>query len=180
MGVRFSEAQFAALMGQKKRNFGGRKVVITNGYRSNVQGERTIGGKTYFFRSLWEMNYARILEFRKTHGEIIDWSYETKTFKFPKEAYEAGPFSYMPDFHVKFPNNYEEWHEVKGYMNVMSKKKIKRLKTHYPDVILKVIDKAWMNKHGRQYRKLITSWETLGSQVSQSTDKQPGSSPEES
>jgi hypothetical protein len=176
---RFTEAQFAALMGQKKRNAGGRKVVITNGYRSNVQGERTIGGKTYYFRSLWEINFARTLEFWKSQGILEDWWYECHTFRFPKDAYEAGPFSYLPDFKVKHPNGFIEWYEVKGYMNTMSKQKLKRLAKHFPDVKITVIDKAWFNKEGYQLKKIVRGWETLSSQVSQSTGKSPQSSPEE-
>lgn len=158
---RMTEEQLAAFTGNKNLVSKKQKVVIANGYRSNVAGERTIGGKTYYLRSLWEINYCQYLEFMKRHGKIIDWEYEPYCFKFPKEAHDGPPFQYLPDFKVTMLDGSVEWHEVKGFMNPGSKKKIKRLKQHYPEVNLIVIDKAWFRANNPKLSRLILGWETL-------------------
>jgi hypothetical protein len=59
---------------------------------------RTIGGVRKFFRSRWEANYARYLEFQKQHGLILGWQHEPETFWF--EGVKRGTCSYLPDFKV--------------------------------------------------------------------------------
>src|SRR5215471_1288173 len=51
-----------------------------------------------YFRSSWEANYARYLNFLKSRGEIHDWQYESNTFWFHK--IKRGTRSYTPDFKV--------------------------------------------------------------------------------
>src|SRR4030042_269614 len=43
-------------------------------------GWREIGGKKKYYRSRWEANYARYLEFLKVNGEINGWEHKPKTF----------------------------------------------------------------------------------------------------
>jgi len=51
-----------------------------------------------FFRSKWEANYARYLEWMKNRGEITDWDYECDTFEFGR--IKRGGRFYTPDFKV--------------------------------------------------------------------------------
>ena len=161
--MRLTEREYALLTGQQLPNTQEDKGTSlgVDSYKSNVRGWRTIGGTRYYFRSLYEINYAHVLEFLKRHNKIKDWVYEPTTFKYPKDAYNTGPFFYKPDFLVTFPNNTTEWHEVKGWMNPSSKKKLKRFLKHYPDETLKVIDGDWFKKYAKHFKPLIPHWEVF-------------------
>lgn len=119
-------------------------------------GWREIGGKRGYYRSRWEANYARYLEFLKTHGEIVEWEHESKVFWF--EGIKRGVMSYLPDFRVVLKNDKEEFHEVKGWMDTRSKTKIKRMRIYHPEVKLLVIDAAWF-KSMKAWQSLIPGWE---------------------
>lgn len=138
-----------------------KKNLVSTAYRSNKQGYRTIGGKTYYFKSLWEIQYAQTLEWLKKAKNIKDWEYEPLTFSFPKEKYKASPFYYKPDFKVIENNNTHTWHEVKGYMNASSKAKIKRFKKHYPEEKLIIIDSKWFRANRKKNLHKIIGWESL-------------------
>ena len=120
------------------------------------QGWRTIGGKRNYFRSKWEANYARWLQWRKKHGEIIDWLHEPQTFWF--ESIKRGVRSYLPDFKVILLDGTHEWHEVKGYMDSKSLTKIKRLKKYYPEEKLIVVDSDWF-KRNKNISYILIGWE---------------------
>lgn len=164
--LRFSsEAEFFAAFSGKipKHKHKKQKVVIAGGYQSHVKGWRKIGGKRYYLKSLWEMNYAHYLEYLKKTKQIYDWKYEPKLFRFPTSAYKAGPFYYKPDFKVYESKTFWRWHEVKGVLNPKSKKKIKRFEKHYPKqgkIIL--IDKHWFKHANKQIGKTIPGWATYG------------------
>lgn len=159
--MKWTEEQFKSLLGKSSKK---NTVAITDGYRSNKRGWRTIGGKKYYLKSLYEINYANYLEWLRTEGLLIDWEYEPKTFKFPKDSYKAGPFYYKPDFRVAYKNSVE-WHEVKGWMNPSSKKKIKRFHKHFPEEgSLVIIDSAWFKEaYKKGFKTLIPGWEGLNS-----------------
>lgn len=72
-------------------------------------------------RSSWEANFARIMRTYK-----IDFEFEPKVFTFPVKR---GTKGYTPDFFLK---DSDHWVEVKGYLDVKSKIKIKRFKRYYP------------------------------------------------
>lgn len=133
------------------------KMVIT-GYKSNVQGFRTIGGKKHFFRSLWEINFCHFLEWQKSNGWIKDWEYEPRLFQFPIEKYKTGPFFYKPDVHVTNSDDSKHWCEIKGWMTKESKKKIKRFNKHYPDEKIFIITGKEMRKIAK-YKRMIPNWE---------------------
>jgi hypothetical protein len=120
------------------------------------QGWREIGGKRCYFRSQWEANYARYLEYLKVKGDLKDWFHEPRVFYF--EGIKRGTNNYKPDFQVIEKNNTETWHEVKGYMDPKSKTKIKRMAKYYPDIKLIVIEKKDY-KMIAGYRGLIPGWE---------------------
>lgn len=127
---------------------------------------RTAGGKradldNQYYRSSWEANYARFLNWLQAQGEIISWEYEPHTFIF--EAIKQGTRAYTPDFKVYFPKNYYEWHEVKGWMDPKSKTRLARMEKYYPNETIVLIDKAWFRQANRSgLAGLIPGWERPG------------------
>jgi len=164
MTLRLTEEQFAALTGNRNLKTKEKKTVaIAGGYKSRVRGERTIGGKTYYFKSLWEIQTAQTLEFWKRHGKIKDWFYEPRKFSFPMEVYGRSlPHSYTPDFQVIFLNDTEEWIEVKGVLTAGAKKKIQRMNETYPDIHIVVHDKSWFKAARAKGFHTLMGWEKLG------------------
>lgn len=98
----------------------------------------TIGGQRSYYRSKWESNYARYLEWLKQQGQIKHWEHEAETFWF--EKIKRGTRSYLPDFRVTENSGLYVYHEVKGWMTARSKTAIDRMKRYYPDVRLIVVD----------------------------------------
>jgi hypothetical protein len=137
------------------REVAGRRGKVTSSRQSSW---REIGGKRCFFRSRWEANYARYLEFLKVHGNILDWEHEPFTFWFV--GVKRGCVSYLPDFRVTNMNSTEEYHEVKGWMDDRSATKIKRMAKYFPEIKLLVIDATWFKRNARKLRGLIPGWET--------------------
>lgn len=162
-GLRWTEEQLAALTGKKNLTTQKTKTVaIAGGYKSRVRGERTIGGKTYYFKSLWEIQTAQTLEFYKRHGKIKDWFYEPRKFTFPQEVYGRSlPHSYTPDFQVIFLNGNQEWIEVKGVLTAGAKKKIKRMNETYPEIKIVVHDKPWFKAARSKNLHVLMGWEKL-------------------
>lgn len=161
--TRMSEKDYARLTGRVITKNRPSTSLGVDSYKSNVQGWRTIGGKKYYFKSLYEINYARVLEFLKQHKSIKDWEYEPTVFEFPKDQYKASPFYYKPDFFVTLPDTTHQWHEVKGWMNPTSRAKLKRFAKHYPQEVIIIIDKDWFKQHAKNYKRLIPGWESLPS-----------------
>lgn len=120
-------------------------------------GWRSIGGSRSFYRSKWEANYARHLEWLLNQGVIVFWAYEPKTFWF--ENIKRGVRSYKPDFFVRFTDGEEAYIEVKGWMDPKSKTKIKRFRKYYPFLKLEVVGAEWFQKHRREMKGLIPDWE---------------------
>lgn len=113
-----------------------------------------LGGR--YFRSTWEANYARYLNFLLDHGDLLGWEYEPKTFRFP--GIERGAFEYRPDFLVKKQTG-AEWHEVKGWMDPKSKTRLKRMAKYFPAEKVVVIDATWFRRANDQLAALIPGWE---------------------
>ena len=120
-------------------------------------GWREIGGKRNYYRSRWEANYARYLEWLKVKGEIADWLHEPETFWF--EEVMRGVRSYKPDFRVWENDGSSSLHEVKGWMDSRSRTTLKRMKKYHPQQKIVLID-------GQQYRsirlkvmRLVPGWE---------------------
>ena len=122
-----------------------------NRYSRGKGAHVTIGGREFWFRSSWEVTYARYLQFLLDRKEIKFWDYETKTFWFLKIL--RGVRSYKPDFEVTNKDNSIEYHEVKGWMDKKSATKLKRMAKYYPEVKLILIDKEPF--------KAIKKWERL-------------------
>lgn len=118
---------------------------------------REVGGKRKFFRSRWEANYARYLEFLKVRGDIIEWQHESKVFWF--EGIKRGCVSYLPDFEVTMNDGSIEFHEVKGWMDDRSKTKIKRMAKYHPKTKLVVIEKKSYESIKKSLGAIIPEWE---------------------
>lgn len=128
--------------------------------RKNVtwkQGWRTVGGRRIYFRSKWEMNYARYLEWLRERGEIKAWEYEPTTFWF--EAIKRGTRSYTPDFRVTERSGKVVYHEVKGWMDARSKTKLKRMAKYHPEVEILLIDADTFRSIATTASKVVPGWE---------------------
>lgn len=131
--------------------------------RKNVTwkgGWREIGGYKKYYRSRWEANYARFLQWLKESGKIKDWKHEPKTFWF--EGIKRGCVSYLPDFWVEEIDGSNSFHEVKGWMDDRSKTKIKRMAKYYPNVLLVVVAAKEYKEIEDKFSRLIIGWESKG------------------
>ena len=126
------------------------KNYIKKPYSNIKKGYRTIGGQRCYFKSAWEANTARLLEFQKR-----TWQYEPKTFWF--EAIRRGVRSYKPDFYLPKEDIYIE---VKGYLDAKSKTKLKRMAKYHPKVKIEVWDSEFFKAIARQgLGRMIEGWE---------------------
>jgi len=122
--------------------------------------ERTNGGKrpdldNQYFRSSWEANYARYLNWLVQQGTIARWGYEVDTYEFPVKR---GSRFYTPDFKVYDHDGQFEYHEIKGYMDQRSATKLKRMAKYYPDIRVILIAKDEY-KAVAKWKRLIPNWE---------------------
>jgi len=120
-------------------------------------GKRPDLGDVYF-RSSWEANYARYLNWRKGRGDITGWEYESKTFVFEKIG--RGTRAYTPDFRIDLKGGGHEWHEVKGWMDQKSRTRLDRMAKYYPEERVVVIGASWFKDAKRNgVSHSITGWE---------------------
>jgi hypothetical protein len=120
-------------------------------------GWRQVGDQRKYFRSKWEANYARYLEWLKTTKQIKDWEHEPEVFWF--DGVKRGVVSYLPDFRVSELNGRVAFHEVKGWMDDRSKTKIKRMAKYHPDVTLIVVAAKEYRSVEKDVSGFITDWE---------------------
>ena len=121
-------------------------------------GKRTdLDGR--FFRSSWEANYARYLNFLVKHKEIKAWDYECDTFEFPVKR---GTRFYTPDFKVTLKSGKVEYHEIKGWMDPASATKLKRMAKYHKNVKMVLIDKTAYLALAKSVSMLIDNWEYKG------------------
>jgi hypothetical protein len=123
-------------------------------------GWREIGGKSNYYRSRWEANYARYLDWLKQNGQISDWQHEPETFWF--EAIKRGVRSYKPDFRVWEVSGQSTLHEVKGWMDARSKTTLKRMAKYYPAETVIVVREKQYNEIARKVGPMIEGWESGG------------------
>lgn len=121
------------------------------------KGWRTIGRRKWYFKSKWEMNYARYLNWLRKNKQIKKWDYEPDTFWF--DGIRRGVTNYKPDFKVWENNGDIIYHEVKGYMDAKSKTKIKRMAKYHPDTKLIVIERKKYNEIKTKLCRVIPGWE---------------------
>lgn len=113
---------------QKLDEFAGKPQKKTFAKRSRIGKRQDLVTETFngFFRSNWEANIARWLNYQKKK-----WTYEPEVFLF-KEV-KHGTTSYCPDFKVG-----DHWIEVKGYIDTKGKTAIRRFKKYYPEEFKKL------------------------------------------
>lgn len=121
------------------------------------QGWRDVDGRRIYFRSAWEANYGRYLQWQKEREEIVEWYHEPQTFWF--EGIRRGCVSYLPDFQVIHTDASTEWIEVKGFMDPKSRTKISRFRKYYPKEKLRVVDAKWYKKNSKNLSSIIPEWE---------------------
>lgn len=110
-----------------------------------------------YFRSAWEANVARYLNWLKEQGQIAKWEYEPDTFWF--EQIRQGTRSYRPDFKIWDSEDSEPYYwEVKGYDYARGQTARKRMAKYYPSIRVEVIDKDAYNEI-RRWKGLIPNWE---------------------
>lgn len=132
-----------------------KKKGTTNNTTSNAYS-RTKGGKrkdlnNQYFRSSWEANIARILNY-----EDIEWNYECQRFYFEDESDHV--LSYQPDFYLP---QFHKWIEVKGWMDEKSKIRLEKFKKEYPEENenLIIIDKEFYNSLSDEFKYVVWYWE---------------------
>jgi hypothetical protein len=126
-----------------------------NAYSRTKSGRRADLDGT-FFRSAWEANFARYLNWLKARGEIDAWEYEPETFWF--EAIKRGVRSYKPDFRVTEKGRVY-FYEVKGWMDDKSKTKLRRMKKYYPAVEVRLFGEKDYRALKAKVSALIPGWE---------------------
>lgn len=126
-----------------------------NTYSRCKGGRREDIGPMYF-RSAWEANYARYLNWLKARGEIEDWQYEPTTFWF--EAIKRGVRSYKPDFLI-FEKATSYFVEVKGWMDAKSATKLKRMKKYHPTVEVRLFGAKDYASLKTKLSRVIPGWE---------------------
>jgi len=129
-----------------------------NTYTRGKGGKRPDLNNQYF-RSRYEANYARYLNFLIRNKEGIEkWEFEPDTFWF--EKIKRGVRSYTPDFKVYLTDKSIEYHEVKGWDYPRGKTARKRMAKYYPNIKLILINEEFFKAFKKQgMDKLIDGWE---------------------
>lgn len=128
-------------------------------YTRGRGGRRADLGDVYF-RSSWEANYARYLNFLVTKGAVASWQYEPMTVIFPVDR---GPVrTYTPDFAViELPTGWLRYHEVKGVWSDRFFAQLDLIGEHRQDLEpLTIVDAAAYAELHRQYRHELPGWES--------------------
>lgn len=135
------------------RNIAGR---MNQGHSRARGGRRDDLGGMYF-RSAWEANYARYLNFLIRQGEIASWEFEPQTFEF--KNIKRGTRAYTPDFKIFAHDGSHVWHEVKGWMDAKSKTRLSRFAKYFPDERLIVVGSQWFRSANKTLGSIISGWE---------------------
>lgn len=131
--------------------------ILKNGYSRGKQGKRE-DLDNIFFRSSWEANYARYLNFLKSKEIIYKWQFEPDTFWF--EKIKRGVRSYLPDFKIWDTSTSDPYYvEVKGWMDDKSKTKLKRMKKYYPEIRIDIVTSKEYNEIKKKISSLLVLWE---------------------
>lgn len=125
---------------------------------TNARGGRRPDLDNRYFRSGWEANIARYLNFLVSHNEIHRWQYEPDTFWF--EKIKRGTRSYTPDFKIWDKEDADPYYwEVKGYMDKKSQTKLKRMAKYYPSVTIELVDSTRYKAIKKTASSIIDNWE---------------------
>ena len=97
-------------------------------------GWHEVGGQRIYFRSNFELKYARHLQFLKDMNVIKNWEHEPQVFYF--EGIKRGVTNYTPDFKVTNLDDSFYYVETKGFWDSKSITKVKRFRKYFPDLKL--------------------------------------------
>lgn len=126
---------------------------------SRAAGGRRADLEDRYFRSSWEANYARYLNWMVAQGRLQSWEYECKTFLF--EGIKRGTRMYTPDFKVTHLDGRHEWHEVKGWLDQKSRTKLRRMAKYFPGEPILLIEEAWFRQaKAGGLSALLPGWES--------------------
>ncbi|MDK2801395.1 MAG: hypothetical protein PWQ70_3014 [Clostridiales bacterium] len=116
------------------------------------------------FRSTWEANIARLLNFRN-----INWEYEKKGFILNSEhlVKKYGYNTYNPDFFLSDNRIIE----VKGYWDAHSLMQVSLFKEQYPEYSLYIIDSDMLYSLNKMYENKVPNWHSIS--VTTSTENIP-------
>jgi hypothetical protein len=98
-----------------------------------------------YFRSNWEANFARILNY-----ENKIWFYECCTFQIENNV------SYTPDFYLL---DEDKFVELKGRMDERSKHKLDMMQLKFPWIKIELIEGKDYNELRKKYKSLLENWE---------------------
>lgn len=134
---------------QTKKKNGTLNSTTSNAYSRTKGGKRKDLNNKYF-RSAWEANIARVLNYLN-----IEWKYEIKRFVF--DNVESEICSYQPDFYLP---KLDKWIEVKGWMDKKSQLRLQYFKEQFPEEYRKLIliDESFYNLIRFKYFEL-ENWE---------------------
>ncbi len=135
-----------------------KRKVLGGGARGKGGKRADLEGK--YFRSMWEANWARYLNWLKARGEILSWEYESEEFAFPN--IKRGTRFYKSDFKVTNKNGSVEYHEVKGWMSPQDRTRLKRMAKYHPAVKIIVVDGKYYRRVADMVAKCIPGWESKG------------------
>ena len=99
--------------------------------RFHAGGADDIPGGRY--RSAWERNVARVLQFMVQAGTLKEWTYEPRRYEFP-QIKRGVNMSYLPDFEIVEPDGTTRLVEVKGQLDSNSRTKLNRFRRGYPEL----------------------------------------------
>jgi hypothetical protein len=138
--------------------WGGVKTKMVKGrpHPTGKGGRRSDLGDVYF-RSRWEANWARYLNWLKSIGEITSWEFEPDTFEFV--GIKRGTRFYTPDFKVINKDASIEYHEVKGWLTPEGATKLKRMAKYHPRISIVLVDRKFYRSVATKVGKMIAGWE---------------------
>lgn len=110
-----------------------------------------------YFRSSWEANVARWLEWMKACGSVKAWKYEPESFPVVIDGKRR---RYVPDFRIDWAGTLVEYLEVKGRMDARSEAKLKAMKNQHPCVRLRLLDAAGYRTMARETGPQFPTWES--------------------
>jgi hypothetical protein len=121
-------------------------------------GRRPDLGATWY-RSSWEANYARYLNFLMRLGVVEAWEFEPQTFWF--EGIKRGACSYLPDFRVKYKGDDRlEYVELKGWVQPKDRTKWRRMKKYHPEIKLTIVAAKEYYALQKKWASAIQHWES--------------------
>ena len=156
---KLAERNAKMIAGRLARHGVGNVALKRPGFYTNKRGGARADIGDQVFKSAWEANYARYLNFLIGKGVILDWVYEPETIVFPGRT--SGVCSYTPDFRVTTREGWRHYHEVKGVWTDRFDKQLELLEEFRLDVCpLHIIDKEQYRTIERCCRGLIPNWES--------------------